>query len=366
MPETSAPAYLIDMMKQASYTANIGLTATQPSPDSEQDSKQDSKQDSSATDSAFLKWLKHLFFYICAVTVTCMVGFYFLWQIPMLRDPASWLQNAAIPTTSRPLSTVMAPPTPIARPQIASQPPVNPIPTTPEPAAGSGDNSAALAASPPSAEAPANPDAAPATPESPEVASDAPIDPATEQAAAPSTDTPPAVPPSEIEQLLSDAQQQMDNRRFTAPASGNALRSYQRILELSPNHPAAIEGIQRITNYYQSAATESLRQGRPDESLGYVGRGLRASPSDQSLLNLRREAQLAKQQQEQATAQQARVEAQRQRQLQQQARQQQAEWQTTDDSEGPPTSRLRTQDTSSQPWWRQPSHYEGNSGFNQR
>ena len=81
---------------------------------------------------------------------------------------------------------------------------------------------------------------------------------------------------------------------------------------------------------------------------------------------VRREAQLAKQQQEQATAQQARVEAQRQRQLQQQARQQQAEWQTTDDSEGPPTPRLRTQDTSSQPWWRQPSHYEGNSGFNQR
>lgn len=350
------------MMKQASYTANLGFTATQPSPDPEQDSKQDSV----ATDSAFFKWLKHLFFYICAVTVTCLIGFYFLWQIPMLRDPASWLQNAAIPTApTRPLSTVMAPPAPTVRPQITTQPPVNPIPATPEPAAGSDDNPAALAASAPPAEVPVDPDAAPATPESAAVASDTPADPAAAQAAAPGADTPPAAPLSEIEQLLSDAQQQMDNRRFTAPASGNALRSYQRILELSPNNPTALEGIQRITNYYQSAATESLRQGRPDESLGYIGRGLRAAPSDQSLLNLRREAQLAKQQQEQAAAQQARVEAQRQRQLQQ-ARQQQAEWKTTDESEEQSSSHLRTQDSSTQPWWRQPSHYEGNSGFNQR
>ncbi len=41
----------------------------------------------------------------------------------------------------------------------------------------------------------------------------------------------------EIQQLLADAQQQMDNRRLTAPASGNALRSYQRVLELEADNP---------------------------------------------------------------------------------------------------------------------------------
>lgn len=357
------------MMKQASYIADPGFAASQPPPDSVPDSAPDSAQETQRNSvtigAGLLIWLKHLFFYICAVAIAGLIGFYFLWQIPMLRDPASWIQSAAIPTpTSRPLSTVMAPPAPPVRPQIASQPPINPIPATPEPAAGSGNNPAELAASPPATEIPANPDAAPAAPETPTTALDAAADPAAPLADAASTDTPPAdSPQTEIAQLLGDAQQQMDNRRFTAPASGNALRSYQRILELSPNNSTALAGIQRITTYYQNAATESLREGRLDESLGYIGRGLRAAPNDQALLNLRREARLAKQQQEQATAQQTRQDPQRQR---QQQRQQQAEWQSSEPEEPQSSPHLRTQDSSTQPWWRQPSHYEGNSGFNQR
>ena len=145
----------------------------------------------------------------------------------------------------------------------------------------------------------------------------------------------------------------MDNRRFTAPASGNALSTYRRILELQPNHPVALEGIQRITTYYQDIAQQSLQQGRLDESLAYINRGLRATPKNDALLNLRRQVQqvqrVARQREREEQQKQAALVEEMQRQQLEQIRQEQQRRQQEE-----------------QPWWRQPSNRNENSGFNQR
>ena len=142
----------------------------------------------------------------------------------------------------------------------------------------------------------------------------------------------------------------MDSRRITAPASGNALRSYQRILELDSGNAAARAGIDRIAAYYREIAEKSLRQGRPDESLAYIGRGLRATPQNQDLLNLRRQARLLQQQREQAQLEETRRQ-QAERELAEQQYQEQLRQQ-------PPQEQ--------QPRWQQPPNYDNSSGFNQR
>lgn len=145
----------------------------------------------------------------------------------------------------------------------------------------------------------------------------------------------------------------MDSRRITAPANGNALNTYRHVLELQPENPVALAGIQRIAAYYQNAAEQSLRQGQPDESLTYLGRGLRAVPNDQALLSLRREAQLAKQREQEEQ------ERQKRQALQEAMRRQQAEGQRREEFR-------RREMEAQQPWWQQPPNYQNSSGFNQR
>ena len=150
----------------------------------------------------------------------------------------------------------------------------------------------------------------------------------------------------------------MDSRRFTAPTSGNALRTYQRVLELQPDHPTAIDGIQRIAAYYVGVAEQSLRQGRLDESLAYANRGLRAVPKHPALLNLRKAAQQAKRREQER--QQALIEETQRQQHIEQPEQEQFQ----------PRQPVQRPQQQQQPWWRQPSpQYSpqyNDSGFNQR
>ena len=306
--------------------------------------------DDAADGSGLLGWLKHFVLYLGAVAIIGLIGLYFLWQIPFVRDPSQILKIADDSRAPRPLAATVTPAAPAPPAQAApSPPPVNsaaapdqpPVPTdtiaaTTSPPATPIDPAGALP--PLEAQPAAEPDsqAEPATP---------PTEPTAEVVPSPT-------PQAEIEQLLVDAQQQMNNRRFTAPASGNALSTYRRVLELQPNHPVALDGIQRITTYYRDVAQQSLQQGRLDESLAYINRGLRAGPKSDALLNLRRQVQQVQKarqrEQEQQQKQAALEEMQRQR--LEQVRQ------------GQP---LRQQEQ--QPWWRQPSNSnDTTSGFNQR
>ena len=298
-------------------------------------------------------WLKHFVVYLGAVATICLIGLYFLWQIPFLRDPSQLMRIADDSRASRPLATT-APATMPAPPSQAapSPPPVNPAVATGQ---LSPSTDAVVTVNPPPATPAESAAGAQPSPEPQPTAPDGQPEPAAPpiEATAEAVPSPPPTPQAEIEQLITDAQQQMENRRFTAPASGNALSTYRRILELQPDHPTALEGIQRITTYYRDIAQQSLQQGRLDESLAYINRGLRATPQNDALLTLRRQvqqAQRAARQREQAEQQrQAALEAMQRQQLEQ-LRQEQ----------------LRRQQEQRQPWWRQPSNYNDNSGFNNR
>ncbi len=290
-----------------------------------------------------LGWLKHFVLYLGAVTIICLIGLYFLWQIPFLRDPSQLLRAMDDSRAPRHLATTAAPATPTIQATL-SPPPVNTaaIPGQPPVPAN------AVVATTSSPTMPTDPAGAPLPLESqPAAVPDGQAEPVPPPTEATAEAVPPPTPQAEIEQLLANAQQQMDNRRFTAPASGNALSTYRRVLELQPNHPAAINGIQHIATYYLDVAQQSLQQGRMDESLAYISRGLRAAPKSDALLNLHRQVQKAKQREQEAQRQAALEEMQRQ-QLEQVQQEQ-----------------LRRQQEQ-QPWWRQPSNHNDNSGFNQR
>lgn len=302
----------------------------------------DSDQKPVAARSGFLNWLAHFTLYLGAVAVVCATGFYFLWQLPIPQDWSQLLKSEDHSSSSRPL-TALAPSTaPTQLPTRSLQPLANPA-TTPLPGAS---EITAVTPPPTPTEADSDPNAPPRVVESPAADGQSPV--AVE--GTPTEEPSPPTPQAEIEQLLAEAQQQVDSRRLTAPANGNALQSYQRILELEPGNAAARAGIDLIAVHYRDIAEQSLRQGRPDESLAYIGRGLRATPQNQDLLNLRRQARLIQQQREQAQLEEMR---------RQQAEQELAEQQYQE--------RLRQQRVQEpQPWWQQPPAYDNNSGFNQR
>jgi hypothetical protein len=323
-----------------------------------------------------LVWLKHFALYLGAVTLACAIGIYFFWQIPFLRDPSQLLNIADDTRPHKPVAATVAPATPASPTQVAPSPPPvitaapsQPPVTTdtvvvatapPAPAANPAGVPPATAANPadvPPATATNPAGVPPALETQPAAQPNGQTEPVATPTEPPVEAVPPPTPEAEVDRLLAEAQQQIDNRRFTAPASGNALSTYRRVLELQPNHPAALNGIQLITTYYRDIAQQSLQQGRLDESLAYINRGLRAAPKNDALLSLRRQVQKAKQRELQEQQQTALEEGQQQ--MPEPVRQERLR-------------RQQEQQQQQQPWWRQPSNNSNNSnnnegsGFNQR
>lgn len=295
----------------------------------------------------WLNWIAHFTVYLGVVALVCALGIYSLWHLPLPQDWAQFFNNEGhIPAKPGVDSTANAPAKLLLSPQVqpsadaAAPETVATATSQPTPnAADTADDEVVVAA-----------EAQPAA-DTPQAAADTPP-------AAPETLAP--APQTEIEQLLAEAQQQMDSRRLTAPAQGNALNSYRRILDLDPNNAAAKAGIERIAAYYREVAENSLRQGRPDESVAYIQRGLRAAPQSQELANLRSQALLLQQQREQAQRQTQREEQRRreaeqalaEQQYQEELRRQQL--QMRQQRQAPPASK---------PWWQAPPTYNQGSGF---
>lgn len=319
-------------MKQSLAPASPKFPDNPPAPDADD---ADFEPESATLGQRFATWLKHFVLYLGAVMTACAFGLYFLWRLPIPQEAAQLLGSASDSPRSRSLATVVAPP-PARSPSALAVvvPPVAP-------------DSPPIAA-PPSPPTTADPATDPATNPATDPGLTETAVPTAPLAETPAEEAAPPTPQAEINQLLAEAQQQMESRRLTAPAGGNALRSYQRVLELEADNSAALEGVERIADYYRDIAEQTRQQGRLEESLAYVGRGLQASPKNERLLNLRREIRLARQREQEQR--QARVEeAQRQqaeRDEQNQLRQRMVEPQ--------------------QPWWRQPATPANDSGFNQR
>ena len=347
--------YLGALMKKAyARAAALQQTLRPAPPPPDHRAPPEPEPDEALEQFSLIRWLKHFVVYLGAVETICLLGLYFLWQIPFLKDPSQLLGIVDDSRAPRPTAATATPAAPV---QAAPSPPaVNPPAVPGQPPAPT--DAVATATAPPATPTAAT-DIQPSPEAQPAAASPGPA----EQPATPPTETaaeavppPPPTPQAEIEQLLTDAQQQMENRRFTAPTSGNAPSTYRRILELQPDHPTALEGIQRITTYYQDIAQQSLQQGRLDESLAYINRGLRATPKSDALLTLRRQVQqaqkAARQREQQEQQRQAALEEMQRQRLEQQIRQEQQQ--------------RRQQGQEQLPWWRQPPNYDTNSGFNQR
>ena len=190
----------------------------------------DAESDAPSVGAGFQEWLKCFALYLCAVLAAGLVGLFFFWQLPLPDDLTTLVGDSDYAPRYRSRSAATTPTTTTPESPISTD-------ATSEPSLDSTDIDA-TALSP--TESPDDPNA-PAPDASPEA-----TDPVAEAA---SDESPPPSPEAEIEQLLVEARQQMDNRRITAPAGGNALVTYQRVLELQPGHPGAVEGIQRIATY---------------------------------------------------------------------------------------------------------------------
>lgn len=291
---------------------------------------------------SFLNWIAHFTVYVGVVALVCALGVYFFLHVPLPQDLAQLFKSD---TPSKPAVT------PPPKMQMVTSAAV-------QPSADAAAPEAALTTPPTSAtpNAPNADDDVVVANEAPSVAADTPPP-------APTTpETPLPTPQTETEQLLAEAQQQMESRRITAPANNNALSSYQRVLELDPNNAAAKAGMERIAAHYREVAENSLRQGRPDESLAYIQRGLRAAPQSQELTNLRNQAQLLQQQRE-AEQRQAQREEQRRR----EAEQARAEQQYQEELREQQVLQMRRQQApppaAARPWWQEPPTYNQSSGF---
>lgn len=284
----------------------------------------DDEPESATLGRRLMTWLKHFALYLSAVAAACAFGLYFLWRIPLPQDASQLFKSAGDSPRSRPLSAVVAPSGSPVKPQTATL---------------------AVAAMP--ATLPQQPAI------DPNLAPDGSAIPPVPVAETPAEEFGPPTPQTQIEQLLTEAQQLMESRRLTAPAGGNALNSYRRILELEADNPAALEGIERIAAYYRDIAEQTRQQGRVEESLAYINRGLQASPKNENLLNLRQEVRLVKQREQEQK--QARAEA---------ARRQQVERER--DEQNLQRRQPVVPPAQQQPWWQQPAPPTGDSGFNQR
>ena len=105
----------------------------------------------------------------------------------------------------------------------------------------------------------------------------------------------PAVPVAEsvepghaetIEQLLSKAQQSLDDFRLMTPEEDNAYGYYRAVLLLDPANDAANEGIQEIVDRYITLVRKAADQHEHARARRYLSRALSIQPDNRELLAL--------------------------------------------------------------------------------
>ena len=74
---------------------------------------------------------------------------------------------------------------------------------------------------------------------------------------------------TEVARLLAAAETDLKARRLTSPAGNNAWDRYQRVLEIDPTNPEAINGIGRVIEGYMELFGAALEQEDLDKAAGY-------------------------------------------------------------------------------------------------
>jgi tetratricopeptide (TPR) repeat protein len=88
----------------------------------------------------------------------------------------------------------------------------------------------------------------------------------------------------QIQTLLKTAQKQLKSLYLTDPYNNNAYSTYQELLKIAPNHPKALEGLNKIANAYVKLANS---ERNIEKSLHFVQKGLKVIPTHSELLNLK-------------------------------------------------------------------------------
>ena len=84
----------------------------------------------------------------------------------------------------------------------------------------------------------------------------------------------PAMSPEEAEvaRLLTAAEADLNARRLTSPAGNNAWDKYQHVLSLSPVHPEATAGMERVIESYMELFGAAVKQEDFDKADGYLAK----------------------------------------------------------------------------------------------
>ena len=133
-------------------------------------------------------------------------------------------------------------------------------------------------------------------------------------AADPAKDAP--VEDDEVTRLLAGADADLTARRLTSPAGNNAWEKYQRVLSLSPAHPEAMAGMERVIASYMALFGAALEQADFDQADSYLGRIRALHPDSPALLTGKKQLEAARQARAERLAEQE-----RQRQAEEAARQ---------------------------------------------
>ncbi|MGR6035287.1 MAG: AAA family ATPase [Candidatus Nitrosoglobus sp.] len=88
---------------------------------------------------------------------------------------------------------------------------------------------------------------------------------------------------SKIAMLLAQAKQQIASLKLTTPESDNAYDSYTNILKIAPNHPDAVNGLQRIRDYYVNWGLKAESHREWDLAATYYKRALNIFPDDSAI-----------------------------------------------------------------------------------
>jgi serine/threonine-protein kinase PpkA len=91
-----------------------------------------------------------------------------------------------------------------------------------------------------------------------------------------------------IERLLNRAEEQLADRRLTAPEGDNAQETYRKVLALDHTNARARSGMKQMIARFAELAQQKLIEGAPREALALIEDGLSVTPKDATLRALKR------------------------------------------------------------------------------
>lgn len=102
-----------------------------------------------------------------------------------------------------------------------------------------------------------------------------------------------------ISRLLTEAERALIQNRLTTPVEDNAYLRYLQVLASEPNHPSAIDGLNRIVETYVAWSIKALEQGRSKQARDMLHKAKSVDEAHPSIQALERRINTSNEQQTQ-------------------------------------------------------------------